>query len=712
MNKKGQVFTILVTISVFLALTAIFIAFDHKYDNIGQEIGTYASALIKAYQQQEEDLLFLDETSKMAAQKALINIGESGGLLTFDCSTSIYPLWNDESKTCFPDYKENLKDEFAGNLYDSLTDYAKPSINKIFNINIKQNKTLKFIGTTNDKTTVTIKTTSSTNCETPITGEPSITAEEIEAILEEKESPAQGKARVFYDEGVRTGIDPVFALAFFNHESQMGKEGVAVRTQSIGNRRPKSTCSSADCKDYVESNNYRWSCLVEHCDACDFIDCPKEIEEQDQSELAKRCFCGYNDWSESIKDWFNLIKTEYVDKGLDSVEKIIPIYAPSNENDVNAYIAYVKSFASKYKDIPCRTTLGSYSYRSGFSTRINYNISIYDSLKEFSNKVIDGCKDDIKNCLQEEINNYNEIHEETILPLEECEEGAQNVFYTFVENLEDCKSAWSNNCKCEITEDYGNQYTMTFETNNVNFYSETGFWFWGRKENQMSYDLNPYFEIPEEYDFEKTHLKKESDKFTFVKDSSLRECPVAKQTFRLCAKTKYKFPVFEEGGLKFKESKIKFALTLIDKVPPAKIVELQNNKDEETNIGESGEITNIFNNILLEWNHDSKDIASFEIYYSEEEFTTAKREDLIGEFFITEAKQIALPEQSNVLYKDNGHYSISIMFPTPELQLERALRFALGLPKDADHYFAVIAKDNFENKNSTVITTKIPAATP
>src|SRR2546425_6095103 len=70
-----------------------------------------------------------------------------------------------------------------------------------------------------------------------LVGKPSISAEFINRVLAWYDSPAAGKGQALYDDGVKYGIDPVYALAFFMHESRFGRTGVATVTHSLGNIR-------------------------------------------------------------------------------------------------------------------------------------------------------------------------------------------------------------------------------------------------------------------------------------------------------------------------------------------------------------------------------------------------------------------------------------------------------------------------------------------
>src|SRR6266699_3103275 len=68
-----------------------------------------------------------------------------------------------------------------------------------------------------------------------IEGSPTVSVEQIERVLEWCSSPAAGSGQALYDGGVHYGIDPVFPLAFFLHESSCGNKGAARDTHSLGN---------------------------------------------------------------------------------------------------------------------------------------------------------------------------------------------------------------------------------------------------------------------------------------------------------------------------------------------------------------------------------------------------------------------------------------------------------------------------------------------
>ena len=142
-----------------------------------------------------------------------------------------------------------------------------------------------------------------------VLGKPTISVDFINQVLASYHSPAAGKGKALYDYGVKYGIDPVYALAFFLHESTMGTTGVARTTLSLGNLR----CIPARPCVPTGSNGY---------------------------------FAQMNSWEDGFEQWYKLIRNLYIaQKGLVTVDQIIPVYAPSSDhNDVKGYIAALKRY--------------------------------------------------------------------------------------------------------------------------------------------------------------------------------------------------------------------------------------------------------------------------------------------------------------------------------------------------------------------------------
>jgi len=148
-----------------------------------------------------------------------------------------------------------------------------------------------------------------------VVGEPSVTADDIDIVLAQYNSPAQGTGKIWIELGRKYGIDPAYALAFFIHESSAGTnpqwDGLkpdGSTTHNIGN---------ISCAGYPRCLG-RWR--------------------------------DYSSWDEGIEDWYRVIRDEYVQgRGIQTVEQIMPLYAPAFENDVDAYVQTVVTLVDGWR---------------------------------------------------------------------------------------------------------------------------------------------------------------------------------------------------------------------------------------------------------------------------------------------------------------------------------------------------------------------------
>lgn len=144
---------------------------------------------------------------------------------------------------------------------------------------------------------------------TAITGKPTITAAFINQVLAHYRSPAGGDGAALYNLGVQYNINPVYALAFFMHESMFGTLGVARVTLSLGNIR----CSAG----YACIDGYR----------------------------------AYSSWASGFADWYRLIQGVYVNQWhKTTIQAIIPTYAPAGDhNNPATYITAVERAVSSWQ---------------------------------------------------------------------------------------------------------------------------------------------------------------------------------------------------------------------------------------------------------------------------------------------------------------------------------------------------------------------------
>lgn len=149
-----------------------------------------------------------------------------------------------------------------------------------------------------------------------VLGQPSISAAQIDAVLSQYGSPASGTGELFYAKGVEYGIDPAYALAFFIHESSAGTAG-----QWAGLKPDGSTTHNVGniiCAGYP-------TCYGR--------------------------FRDYPSWEDGIGDWYRLIANEYIGgRGLRTVDEILPIYAPSSDNnDPEGYANTVQRMVDEWR---------------------------------------------------------------------------------------------------------------------------------------------------------------------------------------------------------------------------------------------------------------------------------------------------------------------------------------------------------------------------
>ena len=131
-------------------------------------------------------------------------------------------------------------------------------------------------------------------------------------------SPAAPYASELYDIIVSYGIDPGVALAFFAHESSLCTAGV---------------CFNNDTKSWGAQR--------------------RAINPSRSSGFAPGAsgtFAIYRSWPDGVRDWCELILARYVNRGLDTIERAIPVYAPASDGNVpTAYINSIYRFVGAWQ---------------------------------------------------------------------------------------------------------------------------------------------------------------------------------------------------------------------------------------------------------------------------------------------------------------------------------------------------------------------------
>jgi len=131
---------------------------------------------------------------------------------------------------------------------------------------------------------------------------PRISQGAFSQILAAAGSPAAPHADELYGIIVAYGIDPAVALAFFQHESQYCTTGA---------------CARGDLRNWGMQ---------------------RRAIRAERSPGVVQGFARYHTWQDGVRDWCELI-LGYVNRGMDTVEKAVPVYAP--QSDGNAPSAYI-----------------------------------------------------------------------------------------------------------------------------------------------------------------------------------------------------------------------------------------------------------------------------------------------------------------------------------------------------------------------------------
>jgi hypothetical protein len=123
-------------------------------------------------------------------------------------------------------------------------------------------------------------------------------------------SPAAPAASSLYDIFVSYGIDPGVALAFFAHESQL--------------------CTVGVCADYNTNN---WGAQRRAVK-------PSRVVGVVPGRTGT--FVRFGSWEDGARDWSELILGRYVNRSLDTVDKAVPVYAPSGDGG-NVPVSYIRA---------------------------------------------------------------------------------------------------------------------------------------------------------------------------------------------------------------------------------------------------------------------------------------------------------------------------------------------------------------------------------
>lgn len=147
-NRKSQVFVMGIIIIVTWGLISAFIILHYIYEpkTFDEYLGTYQSGMVDAITEGDKSFIYIDQAARYSVDEALQEFAVRGGTSKYDslglenapeCKSYIYMLWNDESKECYPDYKESFGQYMADSIISRLSTGSDPNFQKQIDYDFK-----------------------------------------------------------------------------------------------------------------------------------------------------------------------------------------------------------------------------------------------------------------------------------------------------------------------------------------------------------------------------------------------------------------------------------------------------------------------------------------------------------------------------------------------------------------------------------------------
>jgi murein DD-endopeptidase MepM/ murein hydrolase activator NlpD len=274
---------------------------------------------------------------------------------------------------------------------------------------------------------------------------------------------------------------------------------------------------------------------------------------------------------------------------------------------------------------------GTYTITPVFNIKIDFDISLFDTLSNFAKNTISDCsKDDTdkKLCVDNHIKEFNNNIEEKYLSKNlkltvNCNEetDAQMAVNNFVEEINNCMSSKDTDCNCNLeTIPYLEYFTIS-SINSVAKGTEFTYYASDGKKLQAHLDYSIYDDATSNYWQEKSSNKNllnikiyksnEGELKLGTNPANDKVCEPIKNKFKFCLNTDYQYSIYNTNTNKidYKNIKIPFAITIRDTVPPKPVTGITSNK-----------LLHDDKSIILLWNKNSEtDVKTYHIYLSNSE---------------------------------------------------------------------------------------------
>ncbi len=299
-------------------------------------------------------------------------------------------------------------------------------------------------------------------------------------------------------------------------------------------------------------------------------------------------------------------------------------------NFVDTVMKYAAGWG--YQDITKEVTheeiqqgiFGKYSIKPTFNVNLDFDITLFDKLKDFANKTVMTCGKEGENklqCIDNNIKTFNNNLDSKYTGVElstNCDESSDNVntqnnVNTFIEQINDCIISNDNNCNCKFNPTENSEYTTFSSVNSVS--KGTQFTYYNDKIELQAYLDNSITNSDNFWQQKNVKLtsiqiyKDKNNQLQLGQNSEVKSCEPIKNRFRFCLKTNYEYSIYDsdKDKIEYKKIKIPFAITIRDDIPPKPITGIiAYNLAHDTN------------SIILLWDKNSEvDITKYNIYLSD-----------------------------------------------------------------------------------------------
>jgi len=283
---------------------------------------------------------------------------------------------------------------------------------------------------------------------------------------------------------------------------------------------------------------------------------------------------------------------------------------------------YIDTADKQVKDEMYAGILGTYRVNPRFSVLLNFDVSLFDLLKQFTNITAKTCGIegiDRDKCIKDGVDAFNnnlpqQYKDIGIILKTSCD--TDNAVYVnrFVEDVNDCMVSPDDNCQCVFNN--SNPYAEIQSIESIEGSTKVSYY---AKYNSNEI-VDAYFDYSilndTKYWSSKTALLDsislyKNDTQLLINHPGGKNCEKVKSAYRLCLNTRYQYNIYDEStkSMQSKDVRIPFAIMVRDNIAPKPVSGLESSAMLHSN-----------NSVVLKWNAGVEgDISRYKIYLSDSE---------------------------------------------------------------------------------------------